>query len=308
MKNEGDIPLRYFKSKKFNPVCGDSSYLFFSIIFAYIICFTHAGKVLGEMTFITIDNLPVGSVEKHKMITATFSPNTNLMAMMQSYIAYIIPVVVSVAFSFILADEWEYKTIKIEMVYKDKNDVFFNRLCLVIVSTYILIVLTACFCKILGIFMWKNLIGKYEVLSAVNVNGSDMKAYIMLFFSIILTTIMYYLLAYLLTFGLGTNIPYIILIAVNTVKFDLCSYLPASLYKIILDNIFINNVEVDILTYLFNPSVIENGRKPINTAIHPVVCVYFYLGMSILALGIVFRKKGYIEFENFFDFLNLILW
>jgi len=225
------------------------------------------------------------------MITATFSPNTNLMAMMQSYIAYIIPVVVSVAFSFILADEWEYKTIKIEMVYKDKNDVFFNRLCLVIVSTYILIVLTACFCKILGIFMWKNLIGKYEVLSAVNVNGSDMKAYIMLFFSIILTTIMYYLLAYLLTFGLGTNIPYIILIAVNTVKFDLCSYLPASLYKIILDNIFINNVEVDILTYLFNPSVIENGRKLINTAIHPVVCVYFYLGMSILALGIVFRKK-----------------
>lgn len=229
--------------------------------------------------------------EQLRMIAATFNPNVGLMGMIQFYLAYIIPLVVTVAFSFILANEWEYKTIRIETVYKDKWATFFAGLRFAVFFTYALVLLTAYANKILNLFIWGYLTRRCRALSTISIASSDIKTYIMLFFAIILATVLYYTLAYLLTYCFGTNIPFIILVVGNTIKFDLWSYLPASLYKTILDNIFVNNNEINILIYLFNPSAVGNKKVLANTSVHPVICVYLYLAMSIFALTILFRKK-----------------
>lgn len=282
--------LDVLKVKNSNPFISIIVLYFASFICTHLICLVHSKKVLVEMSVYTLGELSVDYEEKLRMIAATFNPNISLMAMMQSYVAYIIPLVVSVAFSFVLANEWEYKTIRIETVYKDRNTTFYTRLCFVAFSTYLIVVLTAYLNKGLNLLIWKHLVNEFEGLTTISVTNSGIKTYVMLFFSIILATVLYYTLAYLLTYGFGTNIPFIILVVGNTIKFDLWSYLPASLYKTILDNIFVNN-EINILIYLFNPSAVGNKKVLANTSVHPVICVYLYLAMSIFTLTILFRKK-----------------
>lgn len=266
--------------------------LYFIVFFLlHIICLIHAIKVLGGMSDLLLGEQSVEWEEQLRMIAATFNPNVGLMGMIQFYLAYIIPLVVTVAFSFILANEWEYKTIRIETVYKDKWATFFAGLRFAVFFTYALVLLTAYANKILNLFIWGYLTRRCRALTTISIANSDIKTYIMLFFAIILATVLYYTLAYLLTYCFGTNIPFIILIVGNAIKNDLWRYLPVTIYKTILDNILINNKDNNILFYLFNPSAIENQKNILYGSVHPVLCIYFYLVMCAFVLMGIFRKK-----------------
>jgi hypothetical protein len=268
--------------------------LYFIMLFIfYIICILTGydlGNILlknGEEFFIT----HYGDMAKALL----FSLENGNYAIFQGYVALIIPIVLSISFSFPLSKEWELKTIKVEEIYFDNRKLFFSRILIYFVFLNLMILLTIIFNISFTYIASRTLASNIEnfknLLDVNSINFIEkIVFYIRIYLLIVFVSLLLYIVGYLFTYLFSTNIYFVTFLIFNLVFMNLYIYSPLFMYKYLLDKLFYTINEQDLLSFLLkNNNLYEIGLVYF---IHPLVIKLLIAITALVVLFILFKKRS----------------
>lgn len=260
---------------------------FIVVILINLVSFLHAKNILSQMT-VTSNELLLGYEGMLRMVVFTFNPVTSALSSIQAYL-YFLPLIIPISYSFILNDEWENGTIKLENIYHNHN-IYSLRIILGIVFTYLLLFINIGLNVVISSIIWTNLKSTHDVLTNIEIPSIEFQVIYLIIITMLITTVMYFVLMSSLTYGLKSNIPFIVLLLIDVTSNFNWDYSPFLIYKDILNNLLIKVEDVHIITHLLT-SETSVSNELLDISVHPVLVVYMYTLIATISLFILIKKK-----------------
>ncbi|SET21684.1 hypothetical protein [Anaerobranca gottschalkii] len=266
--------------------------LYFVMLFIFYIIYILTGYDLGNILLKNGEEFFITHyADMAKALL--FSLENGNYAIFQGYVALIIPIVLSISFSFPLSKEWELKTIKVEEIYFDNRKLFFTRMLIYFVLLNLMVLLTVIFniffTYITSRFLASNIENFKNLLDVYSINAIDnIVIYIRIYLLIVFVSLLLYILGYLFTYSFSTNIYFVIFLILNLVFMNLYIYSPIFMYKYLLDKIFYTVNEQDLLSFLLKNNNLY--QLEIDYFVNPLV-IKFLLTIIALVVLFVFLKK-----------------
>jgi len=218
-----------------------------------------------------------------EVVSYSLNPSTGLLAVLSTFLATAIPIIVVLVYTFILSDAWLYKTIKIEAVYYNMKRCYLERIFSAIALTLIIFLVTLVLSYTINRFFWQNLVRNNDILCHVPVIKTGPGVLVKLIAVLIAGSVLFQTLGYALTYTFRTNIPFVVMLFAN-VAFNGHRFLPVTIFRGIIAWAFFEIKTVPLLVYL-TPSLSRDYSFLFSGFPHPFLIVFAY---SILASALTF--------------------